>query len=381
MSSFTVAAKPFHEALSRALGAVERVKSQPLFAMIRLQIEDDELEIFAQDGIAQIAVRIPADGACDPVYIDSIKLAAIAGTVKDRGELRIAFEGAEFVSARIVAGRSRYTLDTVKPETVGTLNIEAVKARYTAPGKPLVAMLAALQPAISTETTRYYLNGVCLERGAVFDARSAGALLGVATNGLALCARHIQIEDLPTELPRIIVPRLTCAAVVKLFAAADSIAVAFGDMAISFAAGNTVFASKLVAGTFPDWRRVTPLDRTTSHAYEAKQLVAAVAASAVTVEPGKTGKLVRIGFGDDETEFSAQSLANPGVTGADACQHSTLGPAGVSVIGANADYFVEMVGALAAETIEIGCASAMDPILLRAAGLDDRIAVVMPVRI
>lgn len=110
----------------------------------------------------------------------------------------------------------------------------------------LLAALDACTPFISTEETRYYLNGICFGR----DRNGSGVL--VATDGHRLHA-HQYAHDLASGA---ILPRTTLATLQQLPEPARVLA-SKNQMQFEYARG-CYLRSKLIDGTFPDWGRVVP---------------------------------------------------------------------------------------------------------------------------
>lgn len=120
----------------------------------------------------------------------------------------------------------------------------------TVPATSLQATLARVAPAICTEETRKYLCGVHLEH-------EGGQLLATAVDGHRL---HHDRADVGGDVYQsIIVPHATVTALIKLLAKQTGDAkVKTSDARISVTCASTCVISKLVDGTFPEYRRVMP---------------------------------------------------------------------------------------------------------------------------
>ena len=120
----------------------------------------------------------------------------------------------------------------------------------------LKRLIEKMRFAISTEETRYYLNGI------YFHAAKAGGtdvLRGVATDGHRLARVEVPLPKGAGDIPGVIVPRKTVGEVRKLLDESDgSVEVELSDTRIRFASGNVTLVSKLIDGTFPDYERVIP---------------------------------------------------------------------------------------------------------------------------
>lgn len=368
--------KALASAVSRATGAITRVKANPYLMTVRMEANGDELEIAATDLDRAISIRIACAGELAAVCLDFTRLAGILAPLKDRGDVTIERGDQQVI---IAAGRSRFTMPFLKPDTWPTLLEPNWDFEFDAPGDKFARLMTALAPAISDEASRIYLNGIHLERGAIRDARQTGQLVAVATDGHKLYARELPVTDMP-KLPDIIIPASSCASIARLFGESEMIHVRGTDRKLHLSAGDTSYLTKLVEGIFPDWRRVTP-QRGPGYSYDTARLIGAATAVAAAKIAEKGGKLVRLTFGDDETEIDGRDSNDPNFTGFDAVPHSMLCDAPTSPIGMNVDYLIEMATQLEAETIEIAPGDGSGPVVLRSPTHSDRVICVMPMRI
>lgn len=368
--------KALASAVSRATGAIMRVKNNPYLMTVRMEATDDELEIAATDLDRAISIRIECDGELEAVCLDYTRLAGILAPLKDRGDVTIERGDQQVV---IAAGRSRFTMPFLKPDTWPSLLEPSWDFEFDVPGPKFARLMTALAPAISDEASRYYLNGIHLERGAIRDGRQTDKLLAVATDGHKLYARGLEVKDMP-KLPEVIIPASSCAGIAKLFGESESIHVRGSDRKLHFSAGDTSYLTKLIEGHFPDWRRVTP-ERGPGYSYDTARLIAAADAVAAAKVAEKGGKMVRLTFGEDETEIDGRDTNDPNFTGFDAVPHSMLCTTPDAPIGMNVDYLVQMAGQLDAETIEIAPGDGSEPVILRSPTHDDRVVCIMPMRI
>jgi DNA polymerase-3 subunit beta len=162
--------------------------------------------------------------------------------------------------------------------------------KFTLPAKDLKRLIDKTQFAISTEETRYYLNGIYLH---VATSGKTQRLRAVATDG----HRLVQVEfDAPKGaegMPGIIVPRKTVGEVQRLIEDNDAeIRIELSQGKIRFTLGNVVLTSKLIDGTFPDYGRVIPQNNDKELIVDKKDFEAAVdRVSTISSERGRAVKL------------------------------------------------------------------------------------------
>lgn len=374
----TIDAKALNSAIARATASIRPPKGQTLLGFVRVAAADGELTIEATDLDIRVVITVPAQGEFPSTLIEGDRLTAVTGRLKDRGDLRLGLKGD--VAELDAGNRSRFTLPTLKDDAWPSIKQAALPHSFTMSGKALARICTALQPAISDEQTRYYLCGIYLHAGSVADARAKGSLCAVATDGHKAFARSVPVPDLPAGMPGIIVPSFTCGVLTKLLPDDADVEVSCGEDRIAVRWGDVDLMSKLVAGTFPDWRRVIPRhDPVLS--FDAKALAAAAATASAGASPDKSGKAIKLTFGEGETSITAADR-DSAFTGTDMATHIVLADKAPDFdIGVNAVYLVEAVGSLEAETVEIAMQDPGAPIVLTGATFDDRLACVMPQRI
>jgi hypothetical protein len=110
--------------------------------------------------------------------------------------------------------------------------------------------------AISTEETRFYLNGIYLH--AAKEGKTK-ALRAAATDGHRLARFELDLPDGAADMPGVIVPRKTVTELRRLLDDAEgAIDVSLSDTKIQFITDGVELTSKLIDGTFPDYQRVIP---------------------------------------------------------------------------------------------------------------------------
>lgn len=373
----TVNARELASAIARASQACGKAKLSPYLETLRVTVAGGVMELVGTNLEMRIASRLPAAGDLPSFCVDASRLETVIARIKDKGDTTIKRVDN---AIEIVSGRSRFTLPSLPTDAFPEIKSTDMPWSIKVEGKVFAKIMVALEPAMSSDETRYYLNGICLAPGGVDDQRAAGKLIGVATNGHVLSARDIDAE-ISAGLPSIIVPRRSCALLGKFLGDVGAVEISASDTRISIAFADYEFLTKLVEGTYPDWRRVAP-KRVPNLSFDTPRLIDAIATAGAATNGGKDGKSVKWEIGEDETEFLTRSPQGEApANGADACPHFVLSTPPISEISMNADYAVDMLKHLDAETVEIGfSADAGSPICLTGAGLTDRRTIIMPTR-
>jgi DNA polymerase-3 subunit beta len=154
------------------------------------------------------------------------------------------------------AGRFNTSLSVLPVEDYPSMTEGNLPHSFKLEAAKLRAMIDRTRFAISTEETRYYLNGIYLHT-AEQDGRKL--LRAAATDGHRLARVEEDLPDGAAGMPGIIIPRKTIAELRKLAEETrDEIEFRLSDTKISFRIGGVVLTSKLIDGTFPDYERVIP---------------------------------------------------------------------------------------------------------------------------
>lgn len=371
-------------AVQAADDAVERRNTIPVLGNLLLRADAaGRLEVEGTDLDLAITVETiaPAGGLeASGITIPSALLLDILRKLPAKSDVTLAMDGKSAGQATLSSGRSRFSLQTLPAENFPVWTAgQASPARFTIAAGKLAAMLALTAFAISTEETRFYLNGVYMHR---HEADGTERLRIVATDGHRLAlAEHAGVSDLP-DFGGVIVPRKTVGVLQKVLKAAGDetdVEVAVTDSRILFRLPSLSIASKLIDGTYPDYPRVLPTGNANRWRFDSREL--SEAAGRVTVISGERGRAVLL---DWKESAVALSVVNPD-TGDASDEATAVMEAGAPVrIGFNGAYLVAMLERFAGSgTAELGGAG--DPALFTPARKEgdeiDARFVLMPMRV
>lgn len=372
--SMSVQPKAFSDALNRVVGAVERSKTMPVLAHVMLTCSGGFLTLRTTDLEIEITTAIDCEGDLPATCAPMDKLQATFAKLQDRGGVTFAMDGQLLV---LTSGRSRFTMPTLPPDMFPSIKMTDIGATGTVEGKSLAALLNACAFAMANDAARPYLNGLYLFAGTIGNGK-ASKLCGIATDGHKLSAREVN-ADLPEDFPAVIATRKAVNILGKMVGGWDEVALEVSDTRLVAAFGPTRLTSKLVEGTFPDWRRVIPKVEPCL-SFDSATLAGAIGTAFAAVQSDKSYGALKVTIGAEETQFSTKT--RDGTTGGeDACAHSQLATPADTTIGANPKLFLEIIEALNADTIQLGFADAGSAILITAASLTDRKAILMPMRV
>ena len=230
--------------------------------------------------------------------------------------------------------------------------------------------------AISTEETRYYLNGIFLH----VSEDDAPVLKAAATDGHRLARYTLARPDGAEGMPDVIIPRKAVAELRKLLEEAmdASVQIDLSASKVRFTLGGeggVVLTSKLIDGTFPDYSRVIPTGNDKLLKVDPKSFFEGVDRVA-TIATEKT-RAVKMGLDKDKVTLTVTSPDN----GNAAEELSAEYDAGDLEIGFNAGYLKDILSQIDADMVELHLADAGAPTLIRKSEDSPALYVLMPMRV
>ena len=282
--------------LLKSLGHVHRVVERrntiPILANVLIKADKGQLSLKATDLDLEVTDSIAAEVAPGgATTVPAHMFYDIVRKLPDGSQIVIEGSGDRAVLS-IRAGRSRFTLQTLPESDFPDLAAGEMGHSFKVPAADLKRLIDKTQFAISTEETRYYLNGIYLHTPPA-AAGGAAMLRAVATDGHRLAQVELPLPDGAAGMPGIIVPRKTVAEVQRLIETGEGdVTIELSAGKIRFSIGNVVLTSKLIDGTFPDYGRVIPANNDKSLIVDKKDFEAAVdRVSTVSSERGRAVKL------------------------------------------------------------------------------------------
>jgi len=367
----TIERSAFLKALNHVQSVVERRNTIPILSNVLVQAAGAELKLTATDLDIEIVESVPAEVArAGSTTVPAHMLYDIVRKLPDGAQLELDLASGQN-RVGVFAGRSRFSLQALPPEDFPDLAAGDMPNRFTLSAADLKGLIEKTRFAISTEETRYYLNGIYLH-----EAGNGSLLRAVATDGHRLAQAQVARPEGAKGMPGVIVPRKTVLEVVKLIEGLDGdVEVALSASKIRFAAGNLVLTSKLIDGTFPDYERVIPRNNDKTLEVDTRGFAEAVdRVSTISMEKGRavklnisSGKLVLTvnnpDSGSAEDELAASYDADP------------------IDIGFNARYLLDVAAQIGSDAMVFNLADAGSPTIVRDPGDEQALYVLMPMRV
>ena len=242
--------------LLKSLGHVHRVVERrntiPILANVLIKADDGRLSLKATDLDLEVTDSIAAEVAPGgATTVPAHMFYDIVRKLPDGSQIVIEGSGERAVLS-IRAGRSRFTLQTLPESDFPDLAAGEMSHSFKLAAGDLKRLIDKTQFAISTEETRYYLNGIYLH---TIGTDGSTTLRAVATDGHRLAQCELPLPEGAAGMPGIIMPRKTVGEVQRLIESGEGdVEIELSTSKIRFTIGNVVLTSKLIDGTFPGLR-------------------------------------------------------------------------------------------------------------------------------
>ncbi len=249
-------------ALLKALGhvqsAVERRNTIPILSNVLLSADRDRLTFSATDLdmeiIDETLAQVDQPGQ---ITAPAHTLYEIVRKLPEGADVSLSFTG-EDPRLTVAAGRSRFNLPVLPAGDFPVMSSEGLSGRIGVDVGDLIRLIDKTRFAISTEETRYYLNGLYLHT--VVEGGSQ-KLRAVATDGHPLALAEMAAPEGSAGAPVVIVPRKTVSEARRLLEdAGETVDLQVSAQKVRFEFGGAALTSKVIDGNFPDYVRVIPRD-------------------------------------------------------------------------------------------------------------------------
>lgn len=363
--------------LLKSLGHVHRVVERrntiPILANVLIRAGQSRLSLKATDLDLEVSESIAAEAGADgattvPAHI----IYDIVRKLPDGAQVALEGDGERGVLV-VRAGRSRFTLQTLPENDFPDLNAGDMTHKFTLPAADLKRMIDKTQFAISTEETRYYLNGIYLHAA---KSGKTETLRAVATDGHRLAQYDVALPDGASGMPGVIVPRKTVGEVQRLIENSDTeITIELSQAKIRFTIGDVVLTSKLIDGTFPDYARVIPLGNDKILKVDKGEFEHAV--DRVSTVSSERGRAVKLSLAGNKLTLS---VTNPD-SGSATEEVEVEYDADSLEIGFNSRYLLDIAAQIEGESAVLKLSDPGSPTLIQDTETKNALYVLMPMRV
>jgi DNA polymerase III subunit beta len=366
--------------LLRCLGhvqsVVERRNTIPILSNVLIEAgADNSIRLMATDLDLQINETVEAQvetpGA---TTVPAHTLFDIARKLQEGSQVSLSAADGKM---QVNAARSRFNLSTLPRDDFPIIAEGDLPVKFELPAATLRQIIDKTRFAISTEETRYYLNGIFWHVADDGPEIGGGPVLkAAATDGHRLARVTFPRPDGAEGMPDIIIPRKCVGELRKLLDEVEgSVEISLSATKIRFVLGNAVLTSKLIDGTFPDYTRVIPTGNDKLLKIDPKSFIEGVD-RVKTIATDKT-RAVKMAVEKDKITLSCTSPENGTASEEVSCNYG----AESMEIGFNANYLMDILGQVEGDAVEVHLADAAAPTLIRENDKAAALYVLMPMRV
>jgi DNA polymerase III subunit beta len=361
------------KALSRVQSVVEKRTTIPILSNVLLGARDQQLALCTTDMDLEIVDLVPASiGETGSTTVPAHTLYDIVRKLPEDVTLALALNESNNTMT-ISAGRSTYKLGCLPREDFPEMSATKAATSFTLPASTLRNLIDRTRFAMSTEETRYYLNGIYLHAA---DDAGDKVLRAVATDGHRLARFQVPIPAGAEAMPGVILPRKAVLELRRLLdEAGDDIRIDCSEKMVRFNFEHVTLTTKVIDGTFPDYERVIPQNNDKTLELDPKSFTRAVDRVA-TVAAEKT-RAVKLSIKEKSMTLSANNDNGSAVEEIEA-QYSSGSPL---EIGFNARYLLDVTQLLDGTNCRFLISDSASPAIVQDNDDPTSLYVLMPMRI
>ena len=347
-------------ALLKALGhvqsVVERRNTIPILSNVLLAAERNSLAFSATDLDMEIIdeAAAQAEGA-GQITAPAHTLYEIVRKLPEGADVELRYTS-EDPRLSVSAGRSRFNLPVLPAGDFPVMSQDGLSSRVGVDAADLIRLIDKTRFAISTEETRYYLNGLYLH---AVTENGVAKLRAVATDGHRLALAEMPAPEGVAGLPGVIVPRKTVQEARRLLDdAGEGVELQISPAKVRLEFGGVALTSKVIDGSFPDYGRVIPRDNTKILTVDNGLFAQAVdRVATISAEKSRSVKLA--------IESGRMVLTVRNMEAGQAVEELEVDYAGEPFeIGFNARYLLDVTDQIQGETTEFRFADPASPTLV-----------------
>jgi len=339
-----------------------------IMSNVYLEATDSRLLIRATDVKVSFETSIPvSDVVPGTMTVFCDKLTGILSSLPE-GDISIEQDQGRAV-LRPASRKARFQLKTLSGEKYPELPRAEEQSYFEIPSKEFRRMVTQTLFSVSTDETRYFMNGVFMEKA------PEGALIMVSTDGRRLAYIRNELTGGLPDFKPIIIPTKVLGIINKRLSDEGMLSIAITDKNIFSRFNAYQISSVLIEGQFPNYQKVIPQNQKTKFSAKKDELLEALKRVAIFVEQKSnrtffslsTGSLI---LSSEETEIGAAREEIP-------CEYEGED----TMIALNYRYIEEPLRALDSETVTVEFSEPSRAITVRPEPASDYFHIVMPMQI
>jgi DNA polymerase-3 subunit beta len=348
---------------------VERRNTMPILANVLIEAQKGSIRITATD--LEVGVRGEVEGDVSREGMITVNAKKLYEIIREVPNDQVQLKRLENDWVEIRSGKSVFKIVGMDAKEFPQFPQFDSKGLSTTPASTVREMIERTIFSVSTDETRYSLNGVYIEQSEGTNVRM------VATDGHRLAFEEKQVGIL--GLPKgVILPRKGLSELKKLLESGEDGAVSLGfkeNMGL-VSKDNVELFMRLIDGDFPDYTKVIPVGNPNIAKLDHEELLRAL--RRVSILSSERYKGIKMEFANGKLSISAN---NPDL--GEAVEEVDAEYKGKTIaIGFNARYLLDVLAVLGGEgEIEFQLKDELSPSVIRKAGVDGYLYVLMPMRL
>ena len=361
------------KSLNHVQSVVERRNTIPILSNVKIEGRSGNVSFNATDMDLDIVEQVAADVSRPGATTASAHtLYEIVRKLPEGSQVELEMSG-EDGHFTLRSGRSRFVLAALPVDDYPVMSGGELPHSFVLAANELKTLIDRTRFAISSEETRYYLNGIYLH-GATTSG--VAVLRAVATDGHRLARVEIPLPEGAAGIPGIIVPRKTIGELRKLLEETSlDVTVSLSESKIRFTFDSVTLTSKLIDGTFPDYERVIPTDNDKVLEVDCRAFSHAVdRVSAISTEKSRA---IKLAVEKGNITLSASSPENGSAVEELEAVYDSI----PIEIGFNSRYLLEILAQIEGDAARFAMADSGSPTVVREVTDSSAVYVLMPMRV
>ncbi|MBL4786513.1 MAG: DNA polymerase III subunit beta [Cohaesibacteraceae bacterium] len=361
------------KSLNHVHRVVERRNTIPILSNVLVRAEGEGLMFKATDLDIEVLESAPAMiQTAGGTTIPALMLYEIVRKLRDGSEITLE-TNPDQTSLVLTSGTSTFNLQVLPESDFPDITAGEFSHKFTMKAADLKKLFERAQFAISTEETRYYLNGIYLH---TVEVEGKLILRAVATDGHRLAQLDMSAPSGSEGMPGIIVPRKAVSEIQKLIEDPEAdIEIEVSDTKIRLNIGTVVLTSKLIDGTFPDYQRVIPQGNDKELRVDCTEFAQAV--DRVSTVSSDRGRAVKLAVSEGLLVLSVSSPDS----GSAVEELPVSYNAEPLEIGFNAKYLLDITNQLKSDDVIFKLAEGQAPAVIEDSADETALYVLMPMRV
>jgi DNA polymerase-3 subunit beta len=369
---FTLERAALLKSLGHVQSVVERRNTIPILANVLIRASGNEISFAATDMEIEINETMEGQvGKTGAITAPAHTLYEIVRKLPEGAQVELSASNTNQLT--LSSGRSHFKLGCLPVDDFPKMPEGDLKQKFSLEASDLRALIDRTRFAISTEETRYYLNGIYLHTA---KTKNVEVLRAVATDGHRLARVEMPAPKGAQGIPGIIIPRKTVNEVRKLIEESTGIIeMALSEAKVRFTFDGVVITSKLIDGTFPDYERVIPTGN--DKVMEADTRVFAAAVDRVATISSEKSRAVKLSLTPGHLVLSATSPEAGSATEELEVKYDGA----LLEVGFNARYLLDILQQVEGDGARFTLADATAPAIIQDVADLSALYVLMPMRV